>query len=90
MEYSHLAIFQNITNEEVESMIHCFRMRRACFEQGRTICTYGESAGEVGVLLRGQATLVRFDQAGTRTILEQVEAGSVFGEALAFTPELGD
>lgn len=90
MEYSHLAIFQNITNEEVESMIHCFRMRRACFEQGRTICTYGESAGEVGVLLLGQATLVRFDQAGTRTILEQVEAGSVFGEALAFTPELGD
>ena len=90
MEYSRLAIFQDITNEEVESMIHCFRMRRAWFEPGEIICIYGESAGEVGVLVRGQAALVRFDYAGTRTILEQLEAGSVFGEALAFTPELGD
>ncbi|MBD5153769.1 MAG: Crp/Fnr family transcriptional regulator [Oscillibacter sp.] len=90
MEYRELAIFRDITNEEVESMIHCFRMRRAWFEAGQTICTYGESGGEVGVLIRGQAVLVRFDYAGNRTILEQVEAGSVFGEVLAFTPELGD
>ena len=90
MEYSRLALFQDIADSEVEAMIHCFRMRRAGFESGQTICTYGESGGEVGVLLRGQAALVRFDYAGTRTILEQMEAGSVFGEVLAFTPELGD
>lgn len=71
-------------------MIHCFRMRKARFEPGQTVCTYGESCSEIGVLLRGQAALVRFDYAGTRTILEQVEKGGVFGEALAFTPELGD
>ena len=90
MEYSRLALFQDIADSEVEAMIHCFRMRRAGFESGQTICTYGESGGEVGVLLRGQAALVRFDYTGTRTILEQMEAGSVFGEVLAFTPELGD
>ena len=88
MEYSRLALFQDIADSEVEAMIHC--LRRAGFESGQTICTYGESGGEVGVLLRGQAALVRFDYAGTRTILEQMEAGSVFGEVLAFTPELGD
>ena len=90
MEYSRLALFQDIADSEVEAMIHCFRMRRAGFESGQTICTYGESGGEVGVLLRGQAALGRFDYTGTRTILEQMEAGSVFGEVLAFTPELGD
>ncbi len=90
MEYSELAVFRGITNGEVEAMIQCFRMRRACFGPGQTVCTYGESGGEVGVLLRGQAVLVRFDYAGNRTILEQVEAGGVFGEALSFTPELGD
>lgn len=90
MEYGGLALFQGIADSEVEAMIHCFRMRRARFEPGQTICAYGESCGEIGVLLRGQAALVRFDYAGTRTILERVEAGGVFGESLAFTPELGD
>ena len=90
MDYCTLAIFQDITNGEVDAMIHCFQMRRAQYGPGQTICIYGESGGEIGVLLQGQAELVRFDYAGTRTILEQVETGGVFGEALAFTPELGD
>lgn len=90
MDYSDLAVFHGITNNEVDAMIHCFCMRRARYESGQTICTYGEGGGEVGVLLRGQAELVRYDYAGTRTILERVDTGGVFGEALAFTPELGD
>lgn len=90
MEYSGLSIFQNITDEEVESMIQCFRMRRGRYQSGQTICAYGESSGEVGVLLQGEAELVRFDYAGTRTILERLETGGIFGEVLAFTPTLGD
>lgn len=90
MEYSELAVFRGIANNEVDAMIHCFCMRRARYGSGQTICTYGEDGGEVGVLLRGYAELVRYDYAGTRTILERIETGGVFGEALAFTPELGD
>ena len=90
MEYGELALFQGITNGEVDAMIHCFHMRQARYESGQTICTYGEGGGEVGVLIRGHAALVRYDYAGTRTILEQIGTGGVFGEVLAFTPELGD
>ncbi len=90
MNYGELEIFHDISNDEVEAMIHCFRMRRARFEAGRTICVYGECRGEVGVLLRGRAELVRFDQEGNRTILEQLEGGGVFGEELTFIPALGD
>ena len=90
MEYSTLNIFHDITNQEVEAMIQCFRMRRCRFQAGQTICTYGEDAREIGVLVQGTAELVRLDQEGIRTILEQLETGGVFGEALAFTPSLGD
>lgn len=90
MVYSDLTLFHDITNDEVNAMIHCFRMRRARFQPGQTVCTYGESGHEVGVLLSGWAELMRFDYDGARTILERLEAGSVFGEALAFTPTLGD
>jgi len=90
MEYSKLAIFHDITDEEVEAMIQCFRMRRCRFQPGQTICAYGEGAGEVGVLIRGEAELVRLDREGFRTVLEQLETGGIFGEALAFTPSPGD
>jgi len=90
MNYGDLEIFHDISNEEVDAMIQCFRMRRARFGAGRTICTYGECRGEVGVLLRGRAELVRFDREGTRTILDQMEGGGVFGEELTFVPDLGD
>ena len=90
MEYGSLALFYDITDQEVEAMIQCFRMRRCRFHPGQIICTYGESAGEVGVLVSGEAELVRLDYAGNRTILERLETGGVFGESLAFTPTLGD
>lgn len=90
MEYGNLTLFYDITDQEVEAMIQCFRMRRCRFQPGQIICTYGENAGEVGVLVRGEAELVRLDYAGNRTILERLETGGVFGEALAFTPTLGD
>ena len=90
MNYGELEIFHDISNSEVEAMIQCFRMRRAKFEAGRTVCAYGECRGEVGVLLRGRAELVRFDQEGNRTILDQLECGGVFGEELTFVPALGD
>ena len=59
MEYGELALFRGITNGEVDAMIHCFHMRQARYESGQTICTYGEGGGEVGVLIRGHAALVR-------------------------------
>ena len=90
MDYGQFEIFQGITGSDMEAMIRCFHMRRARFAPGETVCAYGESCGEIGVLLRGQADLLRFDYAGTRTILARVEAGDAFGEVLAFTPELGD
>ena len=90
MEYGSLALFYDITDQEVEAMIQCFRMRRCRFHPGQIICTYGESAGEVGVLVSGEAELVRLDYAGNRTILERLETGGVFGESLAFTPTLAD
>lgn len=90
MEYSQFEIFRDIADSEVEAMIHCFRMRHCRFRPGETVCVYGRGAGEVGVMVSGSAELVRFDFAGTRTILERLETGSVFGEILAFTADFGD
>jgi len=88
MDYSGLDIFNGIANSEVEAMVRCFCMRQGRYGAGEVISAGG--SGEVGVVLRGAAELVRFDYDGNRTILERLEAGGVFGEMLAFTPDLGD
>jgi len=87
MVYSDLEIFSGISNREVEAMVSCFRMRRGRYRPGESI---RRDAGEVGVLLQGSAEQVRFDYGGNRTILERLEPGGVFGEGLAFAPDLGD
>ena len=89
MDYARFDIFRGIADSEVEAMIACFRMRRARFAPGETIRVYGGSR-DVGVVVGGAAELVRFDSAGTRTILERMETGGVFGELLVFSAELGD
>ena len=76
MDYTRFDIFRDISNSEVEAMILCFRMRRARFAPGATIRVYGGSR-DVGVVVRGAAELVRFDSAGTRTILERMETGGI-------------
>ncbi len=89
MEYGSLALFYDITDQEVEAMIQCFRMRRCRFHPGQIICTYGESAGEVGVLVSGEAELVRLDYAGNRTILERLETGACSGSPWPSPPPWG-
>ena len=89
MDYARFDIFRGIADSEVEAMIACFRMRRTRFAPGETIRVYGGSR-DVGVVVGGAAELVRFDSAGTRTILERMETGGVFGELLVFSAELGD
>ena len=76
MDYSRFQIFRDISDSEVEAMIHCFHMRRGCFQPGETVCAYGGGSGEVGVVIRGAVELVRFDYGGTRTLLERLETGA--------------
>lgn len=90
MDYSRFEIFQGISQEEVEAMIHCFRMRHSHFQGGETVCAYSGEGQDVGVIVSGTAELVRFDCAGTRTILQRLDTGGVFGEVLAFTSSFGD
>jgi len=90
MEFGNFLIFENITPEELEAMIRCFRMWEAAFQPGETVCTYGEGHDEVGVVISGGAQLIRLDREGGRTILERLEPGGVFGEKLAFTMDFGD
>ena len=89
-EYSNLPLFQGISEENLRTMLECFRARGSAYRSGERICEYDGACREVGVLLEGSARLVRIDITGAQTILEYMQAGSVFGEVLGFTSYYGD
>ena len=90
MDYSNFPIFQNISAASMERMLVCFHVRQCTYAAGSAVREYGDGGKEVGIITDGTADLVRIDYGGTRTILEHLETGSIFGEVLAFTVQTGD
>ena len=90
MDYTELPIFRDISGENIERMLHCFSVRQENFSSGDLIRDYDGTGRDVGILLSGAVELVRIDQGGNRTILERLDAGGLFGEALAFSDLSGD
>lgn len=66
-------------------MMDCFGAHRRHFSAGEIICDYDQTSTMVGILESGRASLIRIDIYGTRTILETLSAGDVFGEVLSFS-----
>ena len=90
MDYSGFPIFHGINEGSLTRMMACFRVRQSVYEPGAVVREYDGNRREVGIVTEGAADLVRIDYGGTRTILEHLEVGSIFGEVLAFTVQTGD
>ena len=90
MNYRAFPIFRDISGASIQRMLDCFHVRQAEYAPGSVVREYGGGRRDVGIVTEGTADLVRIDYGGTRTILEHLEAGGIFGEALAFTAQTGD
>jgi len=73
-----------VTEEECAAMETCFGVYQQCFAADDVLYDFGDGRNLVGVLTSGSANVERIDESGGRTILEHLEAGSVFGEMLMF------
>lgn len=77
-------IFQNITEQERSEMMRCFQAAEKRYVAGNIISTYQRDNQKIGILQEGEANLVRIHPDGRQTILEDLHAGDIFGEALTF------
>ncbi len=74
------AIFYSISQEEIDAMMHCFKAKRKKYSCGDTIVMYANEFEQIGILLYGEAELVRYEEDGTRTILERYDPDHIFGK----------
>lgn len=79
-----LTIFKNISSLDIECMLKCFGARKLLYKKDRTIISNVINTKTVGVMLSGNANMVRYDYNGNRTIIEKLEKDSVFGEVFSY------
>ncbi len=75
-------IFDRISPESLENMMHCFRAAKKTFSPDESILHYTDSSEAIGVILSGEAHLVKYDCDGYKNIIEHLSTNSVFGSLL--------
>ena len=82
-------LFQSISYESYLAMYDCFRAVNRTFRPYEVMYDYSSGSvsadsDSVGIIERGTASLIRVDENGVATVLEELGPGGVFGKALAF------
>lgn len=84
-------LFRDISYEEYQKMLPCFQAVGRLYQADELIYDFGDAGrNEVGVIERGEAALIRIDEEGVATVMEELGAGGVFGRDLAFAGSAGD
>jgi len=87
-ELSKSPLFHGINYQDYQELLVCFQAVQRSFRADELI--YDFTTDAVGVVERGQASLIRIDEEGVATVLEDLGVGGVFGKTLAFAGATGD
>lgn len=84
-EWGKSPLFQNISYEEYQRMLICFQATQKTFRPEDVMYDFSELRNNsVGIIERGTAQLIRIDEEGVSTVMEELGPGGVFGRTLAF------
>ena len=84
-------LFQDISYEEYSRLLTCFQAVQKSFRSDDLIYDFSSPQNDaVGIVERGCAALIRIDEEGVATVMEELGPGGVFGRTLAFAGSSGD
>lgn len=79
-------LFQDITYDSYLQMLTCFQAVQKSYRPDEVLYDFTDPrSNSVGILERGEAALIRIDEEGVTTVLEELGPGGVFGRSLAFS-----
>jgi len=84
-ELEQSPLFQDISYDEYRRMLSCFQATQRSFRPDEQIYDLTDPRSDaVGIVERGEAALIRIDEDGVSTVMEELGPGGVFGRTLAF------
>ena len=76
-------LFHGIEPDELSALLGCMGARTKSASKDESMLSEGEPARDVGILLSGQAQVIRTDYYGNRSIMTHIAPGELFGESFA-------
>ena len=80
-----LHVFDGLSQEELDKMIVCFQAQIKEFDAEEKLSFYTENKNRIGVVLEGEANLIKYNQDGYRNIIEHLQEQDIFGH-IFFAP----
>jgi len=77
------SLFAQVEEKDLSALLGCLGAKVTAFDKKYTIIAEGNTAKYIGIVLSGSAQIVQMDYFGNRSIVSNLEAGEVFGEAFA-------
>lgn len=78
-------LFAGITPDVLAIMLDCLQPKLASYPKNSFIAIEGEPFSGLGILLAGEAVVIKENLAGTRSVLTVLHQGDMFGEMIAFS-----
>lgn len=78
-------LFYGIKDEEIISMLQCLVPNIYSYNKNEYIITVGEIINKFGIILEGEAIIIKESAAGNRIIMSIIKRGDLFGEMLVFS-----
>ena len=79
--------FEGIEDENVKKMLTCFQAKTLRYKKDTTILSNFGNTTQVGIISMGSAEIIRYNYNGTRTIIETLNEGDIFGSFSASSSE---
>jgi len=78
-------LFNAIPANELAGMLACLNPKVESFTKGSYIAVEGDEFGGLGILLAGEAAVIKENAAGVRSMMTTLATGHMFGEMVAFS-----
>ena len=79
------ALFAGIPADTLAIMLDCLQPKISTHAKNSFITVEGEPFTGLGILIAGEATVVKENVAGARSVLTSLDEGDMFGEMIAFS-----
>lgn len=79
-------LFKGLTENELSLLFNCLKTRKQVFQKNENILSVGNTTEEIGLIVEGQALIIKDDYWGNRSIISELNAGELFGESYACVP----
>ncbi len=79
-------IFHDISPSQLDIMLDCLKPKINTYNKNSYIAVQGEPYTGLGILLSGEAAIIKESASGSRVIMTVIGPGELFGEMIAFSP----